>query len=37
MPSLMMIGTITSAATESAYHQPKNQLSMSPDKRIAER
>jgi hypothetical protein len=37
IPSLTMIGTITSPATGSAHHQPHNALSRSPPSRMAER
>src|SRR5438477_8057526 len=36
-PSLAMIGTITSPATESAHHQPSMAFSSNPPRRIAER
>jgi len=36
-PSLAMIGTITTAATGSAHHQPRSAFNSRPPKRIAER
>jgi hypothetical protein len=37
IPSLVMIGTITSPATESAHHQPSTALRSKPPKRIADK
>lgn len=37
IPSLTIIGTMMSAATGSAHHQPKKALSSSPASKIAER